>query len=905
MSRVIYPLNFIKERIQKNVILLFFILINVDVYAQLFNDPFGDSASAAYVYYQNRGQIIDLDMNPVDDVKYYNHKAGMYFLQNEVAFVLHEYLDSLTIEIDSFIHVPNDSLKMAENLYRMNLIFSTESVVEPISSNQSQSELNYYLGYLSDTLLNVKGFSTISYPELVPDISAHFYSNLNGPRTYFKIEPGADFNDLTFKLEGQDSLKIDSFNIEAFFNQSSISLTTGYAYELDNNGDVTLLPWVPTYRNLSNGKFKVQSGNYNGDKTLIIVLGLPEYYSQIQSDNNNLEWSTYFGQTQDDAAIAVTTDDQNKIYIISNTRSSNFPETGIQNMWQGYSGAYDIVVSIFSEFGVHQGSSFFGGTKNDYANAIIEIEEGEMCVVGSTYSSDWPTFNTTTTYHNESDIFVLRFDSVGLLFSGLYGGNRFDNPMKVTHGNGRIFIAGYTNSNSYFPIEQYQGGYNQTSFAQHNPQSLDPIFDGFLISLLQDDNSQEWGTYFGTDEFEQIWDIHFIESTNGIRVSGVTLAAFLSTDDINNPVCDVPAQNTDFPICHGGTGSFNKQVIGGFSNGFIAEFDSDYKLVWSTLIGGSTNVFSAYSPNLSGGGSTFYLSGSAFNGLGLPAPTTSWNFTSNDKRVGFIYKFENNRELSWVIQYGSNVATPYFFDLVQDDQNNVFAVGCHGSTSASDQSDYCDYPDNTEEWLPICGASSLYIQKENGIASARGDDEGFFTAFDENGSLIWSTFFGSFNDNFGGRLRERISSAHIYESSSENFMLFTGASSHVFVKTIDTRIQHGMAYNQPVPSIGFEGFFGRFNISQAYLGTNESVESVFQKNIRIFPNPTKREFNIITENNEVLKECEIYDVSGKLIKRFMNSTNLTNFNISDFNPGFYIVKVKTSKSEYQEKLIVE
>lgn len=83
-----------------------------------------------------------------------------------------------------------------------------------------------------------------------------------------------------------------------------------------------------------------------------------------------------------------------------------------------------------------------------------------------------------------------------------------------------------------------------------------------------------------------------------------------------------------------------------------------------------------------------------------------------------------------------------------------------------------------------------------------------------------------------------------------------------------------------------------------FLSTNEL--STVSENV-IYPNPVKDNINISLSSNEKLEYAELFDVSGKLLRKILSVKS----NVSDLEAGVYILRIKTNKKEYQMKLIKE
>lgn len=83
-----------------------------------------------------------------------------------------------------------------------------------------------------------------------------------------------------------------------------------------------------------------------------------------------------------------------------------------------------------------------------------------------------------------------------------------------------------------------------------------------------------------------------------------------------------------------------------------------------------------------------------------------------------------------------------------------------------------------------------------------------------------------------------------------------------------------------------------------------STDEVGKKElIKIYPNPTAEILNIETDSK--INSITIFDAKGSLIKNFQETgiSNGKRINVSDLISGIYMVKVKTSTSEFTKKFI--
>ncbi|WP_147678477.1 T9SS type A sorting domain-containing protein [Algibacter pacificus] len=78
---------------------------------------------------------------------------------------------------------------------------------------------------------------------------------------------------------------------------------------------------------------------------------------------------------------------------------------------------------------------------------------------------------------------------------------------------------------------------------------------------------------------------------------------------------------------------------------------------------------------------------------------------------------------------------------------------------------------------------------------------------------------------------------------------------------------------------------------------NVSVEN----STSIYPNPADTELNISMSDNQSITSVELYTILGKKIM----STNNKKIDISNLNPGLYLVRIKTSQGQTSKKIVIQ
>ena len=89
------------------------------------------------------------------------------------------------------------------------------------------------------------------------------------------------------------------------------------------------------------------------------------------------------------------------------------------------------------------------------------------------------------------------------------------------------------------------------------------------------------------------------------------------------------------------------------------------------------------------------------------------------------------------------------------------------------------------------------------------------------------------------------------------------------------------------------------SMDEIVLTQIESKKKLF----KVFPNPAKKELNIIVSTADNL--ISIYNLHGKLVKQSFSSITNCKLNITDLSSGMYVVEVRSKKGRNFQKIIIE
>ncbi|HYD22268.1 MAG TPA: SBBP repeat-containing protein, partial [Flavipsychrobacter sp.] len=157
------------------------------------------------------------------------------------------------------------------------------------------------------------------------------------------------------------------------------------------------------------------------------------------------QWGTYFGDTSDDWAFAVCTDEEGNAYITGDTRSEQGISTpgSHQQVFGGYS---DGLLAKFSGQGNLVWATYYGGADEDDGYGV-DCKGSTLYMGGLSMSTTGiaTTGAYQTTMAGWQDAFLARFDTSGVRQWGTYYGG----PEWESNGYGSNNISCDNNLNCY------------------------------------------------------------------------------------------------------------------------------------------------------------------------------------------------------------------------------------------------------------------------------------------------------------------------------------------------------------------------------------------------------------------------------------------------------------------------
>ena len=383
---------------------------------------------------------------------------------------------------------------------------------------------NYFIGNdQSKWKSNIRSYNSLTYTGIYPDIDVKYFTD-NGTLKYdFYVKPGADLTKLIVKYDGADKLSVKNGELVISTSVGEIRELAPYAYQLVNGKKIE----VDCRFDVSGNQVSFRVKNYNKDALLVI--------------DPTLIFSTFTGSRSGNWGFTATPGDDGSLYaggIVFN--GGGYPTTAgaFQTTFQGGGTlGVDIAITRFSPSGnARIFSTYLGGNQDEWPHSLFADPQGNLVVLGRTFSSNYPTLATFGP-GGSCDIVVTKINAAGtgLIGSIRIGGtqddganidasgapgcssllyNYGDNARSevILDGANNVYIAASTKSANFptqTPFQAAIGGKQDAVVVKLNPNLSTVLFSSFL----------------GGSEDDAGFVLALNPTTNEVYVAGATSSA--------------------------------------------------------------------------------------------------------------------------------------------------------------------------------------------------------------------------------------------------------------------------------------------------------------------------------------------------------------------------------------------
>jgi len=627
-------------------------------------------------------------------------------------------------------------------------------------TEKASSQLNYYLGHIPTGIAKMKGYNKVVCNGVYPNVDMQLYSNSEGMKYYFITRPGGNPDDIVMKFEGATSVDVKSDGgLRVTTPLGNIEYEPGHAYAINPSGNVVPMPWQAKFEKVTSNSVKFDIHSFPSFMPLIIQVDKGHKFSTAGGPIRNLEHSTFLGGNGDDFGHDVQVDNTGNVYLTGITASTDFPVTvGVADtVLTDPTGSSDAFVVKFDALGEFLWATYYGGERGETSVSLIVSQDGHIYFAGNTRSTDFPTGDNTGT------------------------NPYFQDYMDDVHVNAE---------------------------------------EGYVVGL-NTDGTLYWASYFGGNTNDIIHKITEDNAGNLIICGEVSFLSNFPVDTIrvSDVQCLPPASpnNEGFPVCNPGGGVFYSEThyggtgSGNDYDGFIAKFDNNRKLIYSTFLGGFKDD-QILDIIVDPADNSYYITGltesditgnnpcSAPNNGGFPTCDPGggafYDGTYNFGTDAFIGKFSSSGVLLWMSYFGSNEGETGHH-LALDGNGNLYLVGVGDIVSTTSFTDNpCGVPSLGNLGFPLCDpGGGAFFRAKTGIDASL---DFFISKFDPNGKLIWSSYIGGLGPESAGLFNAADGSISIaIDGDNRVFIFGTSHTKTGGATTIDT-LELGGFYYQPV-----------------------------------------------------------------------------------------------------------
>lgn len=442
--------------------------------------------------------------------------------------------------------------------------------VEIVSGGETYPEkINYLRGEYTAT--GVRSYTELIYRNIYPGIDIRYFGKAGDLKYDVIVAAGANVSDLKMAYEGASAVQLINGKLKVENTFNTVTEVIPLAYQMIDGVQIPV-----SCRYTLDGEtvsFEFPDG-YDQTKELVI--------------DPTLIFSSYTGSTANNFGFTATYDDDGALYGGGIVFGLGYPTTtGVYS--ETFSGVVDMAISKFVPDGTSlEYSTYIGGASCDAPHSMIVNSQGQLVILGTTSSLNFPTsanafdsdFNGGTTvnyasngtnFENGSDIVVvvLSADGSSLVGSTYLGGSLNDGlnaNTTLSYNYGDIFrgeVIVDSQDNIYVASSTVSSDFPVSSGAID--QTLGGTQDACLAKFNSDVSVLEWCTYVGGSLADAGYSMK-INSNNEIYLAGGTTSQDLSVD----------------------AGALFNTYEGGSADGFIYRFSNDGNtLINSTYIGTS------------------------------------------------------------------------------------------------------------------------------------------------------------------------------------------------------------------------------------------------------------------------------------------------------------------------------
>ncbi|MHB8857268.1 MAG: DUF7948 domain-containing protein [Bellilinea sp.] len=381
-------------------------------------------------------------------------------------------------------------------------------------------EVNYLMGNNPKKwMTHLPTYAGVDYHELYAGIDLRYEGREGHLKSVYRVAPGADPAAIRWQYKGATGISIDDAGslviaLPASGNPTGSTTLLEKAPVSWQDIDGTRVPVTTRYAVDADGlvHFVFPEG-YNPNQPLVID---PE-----------LSYSTFLGSSGSEIGMAIVSGADGSAYVTGSTSSSDFPTVGPLQVYSAGEDVFLAKLNpagdtlLFSTFLGGMGDDKGRGIALDTQERIALVGETESSNFPTVAAYDSTYAGGTCPSGPCDDVFVaaLTSDGSALRYSTYLGSNQDEEGEEIAvDANGVLHLTGWTTS-SGFPT----GNGFDTTFGGGTCNG-EPCSDGFLVSIdpsLNGTSSLRYGTFLGGNNMDKAVDLA-LDSAGEVHLTGYT-----------------------------------------------------------------------------------------------------------------------------------------------------------------------------------------------------------------------------------------------------------------------------------------------------------------------------------------------------------------------------------------------
>lgn len=591
--------------------------------------------------------------------------GALFFQENSIQFVLK---DAAQIEDLHGHDIHQAGLSHHQEGLRfhvLNMEFIGAKKDVGIGHEQTGFKYNYFIGNDETKWRSgVEPARALKYNSLYNNTILNFYTKEGQLKYDWHISEPEALRDISWRYNGASSVEVHPEG------HLIVNTSVGHFYESNpiswgwKDGErVDFGSWYELHQGIVS--FGVESIAFTLDSLVI---------------DPQLVFTSFSGSLTDNWGFTATYDEQGRLYGGGVAFATGYVSTvgAFQTGYNSPGGPFqpftpDVTVSVFNPNGnTLLYATYLGGTKSDHPHSMVVNSNGELIVMGTTGSLNFPTQNAIQSTNaggntvnvngydfEDSDMFVTRFNAAGsaLLSSTYIGGTGNDGiNMKINKNYGdasRGEIALDINDNIYVTASTTSTNFPSTNCSSCN---LAGGQDAVVFKLNSSGTAIQWSNFYGSTSDDAGYSL---------KVAGGNVYICGGTEGANLPAT---------------AGAFKTTRLGTLEDGFVARFNSSTGALLRSTYVGTSNYDQTFLLDVDKLGNVFVF-GQTFGNY--PITTGAWGTPQYRKQ--FIHKISADLSTSMAsTAFGSPQGTlnlvPTAFNV--DDCLNILLSGWGGVTNS-------------------------------------------------------------------------------------------------------------------------------------------------------------------------------------------------------------------------------